>query len=258
MADSVQQSQKRSIARTAAIVLFGEAHGIRGMKAFLLVLTGISQIAIWVGVLLSFAAPWLLAGWWEEIVKVTDNPVTRVFAVLLLLLVMYLCYRARKYHQRAFGITEILLGLAGCWAGLDKKPEEAFAGSLAVVAGIYLGVRGITNISEGRAGDAAPVSSNQGSLTNFPMIEDCAPLPTGVQKTPEPLTEYVQTHRSEPIPLSLLTGKPADLGLILKSRQLFQSTQGRSFGLKSAPPYVPLIPPSTDLKIPPNDKSPAE
>lgn len=120
------------------------------MELFLRFLVRFSQIAIWLGVLLLFVTPALLATLWQEITKAMTDPIVKVFATLILFFVMLLCYRARKYHQRLYGVTEVILGLGGCRVGLGKTTDGQYAGSLAVVGGIYLGVRGITNISEGR------------------------------------------------------------------------------------------------------------
>jgi hypothetical protein len=255
MAGSVEQSEKRRKARAAAIALFGRVEGIPGTEGFLRLLVRLSQIAIWLGVLLLFVTPALLAAMWQGITKATADPVVKVFTILILFLVMLLCYRARKYHQGLYGFTEVILGLGGCWVGLGKTTDGQYAGSLAVVGGIYLGVRGITNILESYGGEASAPPVNRGSLSNVVTPEDILVSSIRRAKSSPPSAEYVpKFDQSDYVPKldqsgispSLLLGKPADIALILKAAELSKTPQHSNDKLKPPPTSVPSIPRFTE------------
>jgi len=190
MADSVEQSQSRRKALAAALALFGIVEGMPGVEVFLRLLAGISQAVIWGGVLVLVVTPWLLATLWKTFTEAASDTLSRFFATLILLVVMFLCYLARKFHQCLYGFTEIFLGLVGCWIGLGKTTAnqyDQYAGGLAVLGGIYLGVRGFINIFEGWP------KAKQRTSTPPPPPED-APLRP---KPPQPPTVEVTGKRSD-------------------------------------------------------------
>jgi protein-S-isoprenylcysteine O-methyltransferase Ste14 len=109
---------------------------------------------MWAGVIILVFTPWFPATVWKNITEAVSNTSSRFIATLILLLVMFLCYGARKYYQLYYGCIEIVLGLVGCWVGLGKTTAggyDQYAGSVAIVGGIYLGVRGFINIFESLA-----------------------------------------------------------------------------------------------------------
>jgi|HubBroStandDraft_4_1064222.scaffolds.fasta_scaffold20831_4 hypothetical protein len=85
---------------------------------------------------------------WKDIVAAVNTPGIRFAITIGCALLALLLYGARRVAPQIYGIAEIFVGLAVCWAGLAPRPtesHEALAGVLAVAGGIYLIVEGIKN-----------------------------------------------------------------------------------------------------------------
>ena len=85
---------------------------------------------------------------WKDIVAAVNTPGIRFAITIGCALLALLLYGARRVAPQIYGIAEIFVGLAVCWAGLAPRPtesHEALAGVLAVAGGIYLIVEGIEN-----------------------------------------------------------------------------------------------------------------
>jgi hypothetical protein len=108
---------------------------------------------IW-GVLIAIACillwPVVLAAFWQPIYTAAQMLWIRVVATVVCLLIGCLLYLARTFMPPVYGVAEIMVGAAACWAGLGKPSGgAALSGALALAAGLYVIVEGIVNVVKG-------------------------------------------------------------------------------------------------------------
>ena len=141
---------------------FGQiaAHSLQGTIVLLVfrlrvLVHAVPLIAI---VLLSIAIigwPILLAGLWDQFRGAMTSPWLRGVALAGLLILGRLLYYARERMQSVYGVVEVCIGAAACWAGLGHTQVSGFASGITLAGGIYVIVRGLDNFFKGYAADKA-------------------------------------------------------------------------------------------------------
>jgi len=115
---------------------------------------------------LAFALWWILSMSAEDIAhlrlyKIYTYIVTNEWLTVPLILLAAVLYRIKCTSKFYYGVLEILVGVAGVWAALHVHGSEVVTGivletqnglmlskSLAAAGGVYVIIRGLTNVSE--------------------------------------------------------------------------------------------------------------
>ncbi len=107
-------------------------------------------IAIAIAVGLIFAWPYITE-WFRD--RVADlaalSGAARVAAAIILALVGGLLFLWRQTFRRSYGVSELGVGLFGCWATLTRNDPDRLALALGIAGSVYIIVRGLDNIWEG-------------------------------------------------------------------------------------------------------------
>jgi hypothetical protein len=135
------------------------------IRALIVLVKAIPLITI---VLVSIAIvgwPLLLTGLWAHIRSAMGSPWLRAIAVAALLLLGGLLYLARRRARSLYGIVEIWIGGAACWAGLGHTDVSGFAGGVTLAGGVYVIVRGLDNFVDGYNADKTKVVESFRAMT---------------------------------------------------------------------------------------------
>lgn len=98
--------------------------------------------------------PIAMISFWHSITEAAKSPLMHIAesGACLVLAVLLYCIRASMLRS-AFGLVEIIIGVVMCWAGLGASSgplqSPPLTGTIAIVGGIYVIVRGIDNIMLG-------------------------------------------------------------------------------------------------------------
>lgn len=115
-------------------------------SSFLLLLSLFEIIMIGLIAITLFLWPWVLVLFWARIIAFTVYPETRLLVVVLITITGFLLYLARAHMRPLYGLAEIMIGAATCWAILGNTSASKLVAGFAMAAGVYVIVRGFDNL----------------------------------------------------------------------------------------------------------------
>lgn len=142
----------RSFPLLALLLLLTEKIGrVRFVLLFLLPLFLTGTLAILAFIIVLW--PWAIVMLWHKTLTVMAKPAFRVIAVSLIVVLGFLLYLARTYMRPIYGIAEVCIGIATCWAALSYSnlSLRALPASLAMIGGVYIIIRGFDNIIDDKS-----------------------------------------------------------------------------------------------------------
>ena len=108
-------------------------------------------LSIILSVLLTIALRLLIESTWPYLPGLWNVWWFRTIGTFIVALIGGGLFLFRKYHQVAYGLSEIGFALTVCWISIGRAQTAQDAASwIAVVAAAYFVVRGLTNYEEGK------------------------------------------------------------------------------------------------------------
>lgn len=150
------------------VEVFQVFFGFSRLHSIAAVLVVVEIVLVGIVVAALFVWPFMVTKFWEDVRGVTEAEGPRLLVVFVLAVGAFLFYLARVYIRPFYGLAEILIGAAACWAGLGNRSVGALAGSLAVASGVYIMIRGFDNLIDdkpARASAERAVNKAKGSKT---------------------------------------------------------------------------------------------
>jgi hypothetical protein len=106
----------------------------------------VATIAVLVLIVLLVAWPLLFGAMWGRLrAPMLESVWWRFLGVGCLGLVALGLYLARRYYRVVYGMAEIAIGLAACWAALGAATAPPLVVALTLASGVYVIVRGVDN-----------------------------------------------------------------------------------------------------------------
>jgi hypothetical protein len=122
-----------------------------------------SVVAAGVVLVLALAWPFVLAGVWEHVRAAVETPARRAAVVFVLLMLAVGLHMIRARFRSAYGLAEVAVGLAACWVALQKADVGGLAIGLTLASGVYVMVRGLDNVAQGRVKQVKAAARGRGS-----------------------------------------------------------------------------------------------
>jgi hypothetical protein len=110
-----------------------------------------------------------------------ESPLVRALTVAGLTLFAALLYVLRDAKRVTYGYCEVAVGVAGLWAALSRLDADRMAVGLGIAASVYVVVRGMVNIEDGREKNredgAEPPQAAVPSAPAAPQVREREKLP---------------------------------------------------------------------------------
>ena len=96
------------------------------------------------------ALPAAVVAFWPWFAGVMEYPLARAVTVVGLALFAVFLYGLRHAKRITYGYGEVVVGVVGLWAALSRLDADRMAVGLGIAASVYVIVRGMVNIEDGR------------------------------------------------------------------------------------------------------------
>jgi hypothetical protein len=100
-------------------------------------------------VVVTFAWP-LAFALLEPLKQIAIDPVWRLVLLGFVITIAWLLFYVRQLARTLYGIGEFCIGVTICWVFLSRAPNDTAGVTLGLIGGVYIIIRGLDNIAEGR------------------------------------------------------------------------------------------------------------
>ena len=163
------------------VTWFGREFGILPTILFYLALVSLGFCLV--GTVLTLPAA--VVAFWPWFAGAMDSPFLRGLTVAGLALFAVFLYALRNARRITYGYCEVVVGVVGLWAALSRLDADRMAVGLGIAAGVYVIVRGMVNIEDGKkATREQAAKSSPTAVLSAPAEPAEPPVPDPEERPP--------------------------------------------------------------------------
>jgi hypothetical protein len=114
--------------------------------------------------------PAAVVAFWPWFAGAMEYPLVRALTVTGLTLFAGFLYVLRHAKRITYGYCEVAVGVVGLWAALSRLDADRMAVGLGIAASVYVIVRGMVNIADGRKASAAEAAEPPKPVPSAPAV----------------------------------------------------------------------------------------